>query len=368
MCTLTHLSNMLYCKSILILLLSTLSLISLGQNPSSYGIKTHYGIILPHSSDLKEISSTNPWGIEVDYSKLKTSQKAWDNCNCYSYSGVSFSYINYQNPEQLGNSYNLLYYAEPLITFKKKLFYSFRAGVGLSFLDTVFDEETNPENTFFSSPISFLLLANFNVNYKLSPHYTLKATANYNHISNGGMSQPNKGMNFPTLSLGITYTPEDFTLEQREKQNSDKGKLNGYLRFFGTMPEVETPDIETNERRLLIGLSGGAIYYVTHTNALNLGLEITNDEAVRKEAELDNASYDHRSVGLTLGHNFVFGNITFNQQIGYYLYKPFPSSNKTFFQRYELLYKLGKRYQIGTSLKAHGHVAENMDIRFGILF
>ena len=76
------------------------------QNPSYYGLKAHYGFIIPHSSSLEDISSSNPWGIEVDYSRLKINQKAWNNCNCYAGSGVSFSYFNYGNQDQLGNSYN----------------------------------------------------------------------------------------------------------------------------------------------------------------------------------------------------------------------------------------------------------------------
>ncbi|MEM9300215.1 MAG: acyloxyacyl hydrolase, partial [Bacteroidota bacterium] len=78
--------------------------------------------------------------------------------------------------------------------------------------------------------------------------------------------------------------------------------------------------------------------------------------------------FDFHSLGLVVGNNLVFGKFTFNQQMGYYLYRPYPTENSDFFQRYELLYLIGKRYQIGTSLKAHGHVADNLDLRFGILF
>ncbi len=339
-----------------------------GQNPAFFGLKSHYGFIIPHSSELKNISNSNPWGLQIEYSKLKLDQKSWDKCNCYAQTGLSFTYFNFQNPSQLGSSYNLVYFAEPLLTYKKKLFYSFRVGIGVSYLDTIFDLETNPENTFFGSSLSFLLLTNFNINYRLSPRYIISATANYNHISNGGSKQPNKGMNFPTFGIGFSYSPENYSIEERSKNSLQKGQLKGYARLFGTMPEVSNEDIEANERKLLIGLTGGALYYLTHTNAINLGVELINNQAIKAESYMSNQSYDHKLVALTLGHNFVFGKITFNQQMGWYLYKPFPSSNKHLFQRYELLYQLGQRYQVGTSLKAHGSVAENFDIRFGITF
>ncbi len=338
-----------------------------GQTYNFYGAKSHLGLIIPHSEDLRSISNTTPWGIQLEWSRLKATEKAWNNCNCYAQSGLSFNYYNYGNPDQLGNSYNLIYFTEPYLNFGNRLYYSFRAGIGVTYLNKVYDAESNPENTFYSSPISFLLQASLNVNYKLNQHYILSASANYNHISNGGMQQPNKGMNFPTASLGLSYTPELLTLEKREKSLINKNKLLYYIRLFGTLPEVEGNEIDENTRKLLLGLTGGALYHITQTNAINAGVELISNGAHKEAAERMNEDYDHHVVNLLLGHNFIFGRITFNQQLGFYIYRPFPATSKDIFQRYELLYQLGDRFQVGTSLKAHGHVADNFDLRLGIL-
>lgn len=337
-------------------------------NPTIYGLRTHYGFIIPHSEELEDISETSPWGLQVEWSKLMIRERSWNNCNCYAQVGLSFNYFNYGNPSQLGNSYNLVYFAEPYLSYKKRLFYSFRAGAGVTFLDQVYDEESNPENTFYSSPLSFLLLLNFNVNYRISPHYTASLTAHYNHISNGGMRTPNRGMNFPTFGVGISYSPDFTKLEARAKRNDKKGLLQGYARLFGTLPSVDATDELPEERKLLLGLSGGGLWHFTNFNAINFGVELVRDGSFKEEAERNGSDYDHHVIGIMLGHNFVFGRFTFNQQFGYYAYRPFPSVNRDFYQRYELLYLFGKRYQIGTSLKAHGHVAENLDVRLGILF
>lgn len=338
-----------------------------GQVYEIYGAKSHLGFIIPHSSDLKAVSETTPWGLSIEWSKLKATEKAWNNCNCYAQSGLSFNYYNYGNPDELGSSYNLIYFAEPYLNFGKKLYYSFRAGIGITFLDQVYDAETNPRNTFYSSPISFLLQASLNVNYKLDQKFTVNLSGNYNHISNGGMKQPNKGMNFPTASIGLSYHPTLAPLEKRNKNMINKSKLLYYIRLFGTLPEVEGNAIDENNRKLLIGLTGGALYHLTQTNAVNAGIEFISNGAYKAEAEQQNLDYDHHEINFMVGHNFVFGRITFNQQIGVYLYRPFPSTSKDVFQRYELLYQIGDKFQVGTSLKAHGHVADNFDLRFGVL-
>lgn len=338
------------------------------NNPTLFGIRSHYGFIIPHSKELKDISQSNPWGIQVEWSKLMISKKSWDNCNCYAQTGLSFNYFNYVNPGQLGNSYNLVYFAEPYINFRKRLFYSFRAGAGVSILDQVYDEQSNPQNTFYSAPLSFLILLNLNLNYRLSDRYTISLSGHYNHISNGGMRQPNKGMNFPTFGFGVTYSPDTYELTGYERENQKKGQWQGYARLFGTLPNVNATEIFPDERKLLLGISGGAQWYLTNFIALNLGLELVRDGSYKERAERDNDDFDFHSLGLVVGNNLVFGKFTFNQQMGYYLYRPYPTENSDFFQRYELLYLIGKRYQIGTSLKAHGHVADNLDLRFGILF
>lgn len=337
-------------------------------NPDVFGIRNHYGFIIPHASDLKEISQTRPWGIQLEWSKLMLSEKSWNNCNCYAQTGFSFNYFNYGNPEQLGNSYNLIYFAEPYLSYKRSLFYSFRTGLGLTYLDQVYDETSNPENTFYSQPLSFLLLLNLNANYRLDDNFIVSVTANFNHISNGGMNKPNRGMNFPTFGLGLSYIPKPQPLPDRPKTGTKKGNSDGYLRLFGTLPTVGSGGALDNERKLLLGISGGVLYHLTHLNALNVGVELVRDGSLKAKAENLGEDYDHHLAALMLGHNLVFGRFTFNQQLGYYLYKPFPSTDKDFYQRYELLYRINDRLQMGTSLKSHGHVAENWDIRLGILF
>ena len=170
------------------------------------GINGQYGIIIPHSDELKSISESNPWGISADFSKLLYSDKAWSNCNCYSKIGLSAAYYNYSNPKNLGNSYNLILFAEPFLSYQKRLHTTLRAGMGITYLDKVYDEITNPENLFYSSPISFILILHLKLNYAIGPSHKVYFSGNYNHISNRAVEKPNKVMNLPTLGLGLEYT------------------------------------------------------------------------------------------------------------------------------------------------------------------
>lgn len=337
------------------------------QVPTVWNVQAHYGFIIPHSSELKPVSNTNPGGIQLDWSKLLLSRKAWDSCNCFSQLGLSASYINFGNPEQLGNAYSLVFFSEPYLTYKRSLSFSFRAGIGPTYLNRVYDEVSNPENTFYSARLSFLLLANFSISYRLSPRLSLQAVAYYNHISNGGWKLPNKGINFPTVGLGLHYRPQPVNFPSWPRNQSNKGKLKGYLRLFAAVPKVSADSVNPTVRRLQLGLAAGGLYHFSQLNALNLGVELVRDGAKKEVRERKGEDYDFHSIGLMLGHNFVFGRFTFNQQMGWYAYRPYPSDQAQFYQRYELLYSLGQ-LRIGTGLKAHGDTAENLDMRLGWIF
>lgn len=333
------------------------------------GLNAQYGIIIPHSDDLKEVSESNPWGITADISKLFNSDKSWSNCNCYSKIGLSFAYYNYSNPAELGNSYNLILFAEPYLGFRKNLHMTLRAGMGATYLDQVYDEVTNPRNLFYSSPISFILALSLKLNYRIDPRYTVYLAGNYNHISNGAVSKPNKGINFPTLGLGLEYTIRPLTLERKELNSElDKKKLFKYIRIFWNVRTVPETAEHPEKHDIMIGLEAGLMRRLSRINGLMTGFEYSYDGLFAEEIKRNDLDYTPHLVSLHLGHFFMFGKFTFTQQFAWYAYKSYPFNDHDFFQRYAIYWQFGKLINCGFSLKTHGHVAEYMDVRMGVSF
>jgi len=343
----------------------------IAQDKATYvsGINGQAGFIIPHSDDLKEISESTPWGIAVDYSKLMVSDKAWENCNCYSKLGFSFNYYNYSNPEQLGNSYNLILFAEPYFGFRRKLHTSLRAGMGLTYLNQVYDEDTNPENLFYSSPLSFILTVQLKLNYRINEFYNLFLSGNYNHISNGAISKPNKGMNFPTLGLGLEYFINPVKLERKEPaEELDKRKLCKYSRIFWNLRTIAETSEHPEKLDVMIGLEGGITKRLSRINGLLTGLEFSYDGLFNEEIKRNDSEGSPFILSTHLGHYFIFGKFSFTQQFAWYTYKGYPFNDQDFFQRYAIYWQFGKLINCGFSLKTHGHVAEYMDVRMGVMF
>ena len=338
-------------------------------SPIYIGAKVHYGFIIPHHQDLKAISEANIWGIQLEISKLKIRPQSWDNCNCYYRMGLSFNYYDYRNPDVLGHSYNLILFFEPYLNFKGASRLSFRTGMGLTYLDQVYDVSFNPENLFYSSKISGILTANITYNYIINDSYQVNLSANYNHISNAGVKMPNKGMNFPTLSIGMDYIFRPVPLEPQVKSTGLRAKkVLYYLNSFWAIRTVNADSLYPEQKKIMAGISGGLIRGLSNINGLLLGAEISYDASYKELSRRWETGFLPWVISLHLGNSFVIGRVTFTQELAYYVLKPSEVIDKSVFQRYGLYYRLGKNLNAGFSLKAYGHVAEHMDVRVGIMF
>lgn len=327
------------------------------SNPVFWGLKPHYGFIIPHSKAIRDISSSSPYGMGLDYGWVLAQEQDWQRCNCYSRAGFSVLYANYGNPEVLGSSLNLIMFAEPYLDFKGDWKTSLRMGVGPSYITKVYDEEENPENLFFSSHLSFIIHLDLTFHIRVSERWFLNVYAKYNHISNGGIDEPNKGMNFPTFGAGMDHTLEPLQLDPRQPEPVEDKGIVPSLGVFATMKNVVVGEGDVKKRTFGFGALAKARKNVTRLNALSLGAEYLWDGEIREKTA---GNHKHRQVSLLAGNELLFGKFIFSQYWGTYLYAPYYKKN--FFQRYALTYQVSEHLRLGVTLKAHAEVAQNFNV------
>jgi hypothetical protein len=341
-------------------------------NHISLGIRGHYGFIIAHSKSIAEISDSNPWGIEADLAWHLMRESIWKYCYCYPRTGISLNYFNFSFPEVLGHSMALYPYIEPYIWPQNKFSISLRFGMGPAWVTRIYDAETNPENFFFSSPLSFIVVMNAAMNYRLSSRISARAAFNYNHISNGGLRMPNAGMNFPTINAGFDYKFTEVRFPRREKDTvrvlyPDKSWWDAYI--LGTRKNVHNGD--DNHYPVV----GAGIYYnylILRVLALNVGTEWISDYSVKEIIRLEyindpGAAPDHNRAAMLVGLDLIFGRFSIVHQWGIYYYAPYPARQKVY-QRYGLNLRFTDRLYMGINIKSHGHVADLLDARLGIRF
>lgn len=326
------------------------------------GLKFHLGSVLIHSRELRPIKDSYPTGGEFDLAWHKISQKAWESCMCYPKLGMAITYWGFDNKEVLGQGITGMFYIEPVFNTQGWVNYSFRAGFGLSYQNSPYDPVTNPNNLSYSTYVGFPLQLGGSAHFRIKPRWFLNATLVYNHISNGGVRQPNKGINWPSVGIGMAYYLKEFEFKKRATNNwRDNGPPQKRLDFTFFMSYEEPDD---NLFLVSPGLEVKWSRQFARVNAYTLGGEIMYDNGTGYVLEQEGDDATPVKAGLAIGHEFLLGKFLFSQQFGVYLSNPNPLHDDVY-QRYGLVYRINKSLSAGINLKAHGHVANFLDFRLG---
>ena len=328
------------------------------------GFQAHYGFIIPHSESIEPVSHTNPYMFELGLNKLHTSYNRWQVFNAYWIAGIQAGYLNFQNPDVLGSAFELTFFAEPLITHRRNFMFSIRGGTGISYHTKYYDKLENPLNQFFSTRFAFPLFISGRFKYRLAGRTYITLAGCYNHISNGGFKQPNKGMNFPTLALGLEHFHSGVP-EMNHNYVSElvvpKPGIAILIQVISAVKILEETEVYPEEREFIYGFHLRVSKQLKTWYSLNLGSELVIDGYIRETIKREKSGLDHKRLALTVGQDFLLGKVVFSQHLGFYVYSPYKARNPVY-QKYELAYKFTPHLLAGVYLKAHLHVAEMIGI------
>lgn len=317
----------------------------------SVAAQTTHNSILTERGSLQSFTQNHPWSLQVDVGVLHDTKKAWDYCHCFINSGVSFGYINFANPDQLGRAFTFSAFTEPYLLHTKRFQISLRGSAGLAFLNKVYDSITNKQTIFFSEKVSFLLSLGTAFSFRLNDQFTLKATAQFNHISNGGRKDPNEGLNFPGYGLALAYALHPHELKRKAVEPFTDGHWGVMAHLFGNTRTAFANATWPEEKRIVIGVNAGVIRRITRLNGVGIGGEIYYD-GINAVYQQRSGQFLHTTVAaLSVQHYLFLGKLLFGQHLAWYV-TPDTGTDKKLFQRYLLEYEVKPHWYAGVSLKA----------------
>jgi hypothetical protein len=329
----------------------------------SIGAGVQHGFIFAHSRAVQNTKGANPTGIELNLGWQRNDTETWNLCNCFPKKGLLLVYYDY-DVRILGRSFGAAYFLEPIYKIGAKTFFSFKGVSGLAYLTNPFDSISNPTNQSYSSAIGGYLLVAIGMSYLINRHWWVNATINYQHISNGGLRQPNKGINWPTAGVSVIYqkNPRPYYKAPRNKEKFWKNRsLRWDIGVFG-IAKRGTDENGNNHRMPLIGGSIQGSKQVGRINMLTLGAEVYGDKSLRMQIKRDSIDASALRAGLLIGHEFLLGKFIFTQRLGVYVFNQTPYYD-LIYHRWGIHYFMNKHLGIGMQLKAHRHVADFVDLR-----
>jgi hypothetical protein len=327
------------------------------------GLGVQHGFIFAHSEDVQNTKGARPTGIEAIFSWQRNDAAIFDLCRCYPRQGLLLAYYDY-DVKLLGKSGTAAYFLEPTYRLGNRVLFSFKGAAGLSYLSNPYDSISNPGNQSYSTHVSVYLLVGVGAWVQLSEQWWLNPTLSYQHISNGGTREPNKGINWPTAGIAVSYQPASRPWYTGTR-TSEK-----YWRDYSTRYDVTLlgtvlrgySESGDRERYPMIGLAVQAGRQVGNLSMITVGAEAYHDEELKDRLRSDGLNDSPVKAGVLLGHEFLLGRFQFNQRLGVYVFDQTPYYDRIF-HRWGLQYRINRHLSAGFNLLAHRHIAEFVDFR-----
>ncbi len=340
-----------------------------GDSTRAYFIdaRFHTGKILDHiPTDYSTVRS--PFMAELDFSILKNEQRVWDYANCYAKNGLALSYIDFGDARLLGKAAGLTIFTEPYVVHSQRFLFTFRAGAGFSYLSKLYNADSNPENIYFSQHISFLLLLNPTLYYVIHPRWRILGGVQLSHISNGGSTWPNWGINIVTANVGVSYAVRPLELKSRTRKPFTDRSLKVITHLFGGSHTSDPTDTEPSKKRFAGGVNVGVVKPLGRVCSIGLGTEFFYDGVSNVLEAQNNKPYNTFVASVSLQNYFFFGKILFGQQLAYYVSPHHPNPDNNLYQHYLLEYRITGPLYAGISLHTHGKVSDFLALTAGVIF
>ncbi len=338
--------------------------------------RAHSGFIFAHSVRVKNTADARPKGFELEFAKQLSGEENFQKYKSHPRHGFTFTYVDLDK-NFLGESYSGSYFLQPTYKVGEQMHFLIRGSIGLSYLTNPFDSFTNPDNQTYAGHINGFLQLGTGIAYNLSKHISLTGGVNFFHNSNGGFKQPNRGVNYPNVSLGISYFENNnyFPRYKLIKDTAWKQEPVRYELGFLFSPKSGY-DIDLNaNRQFLGGINFQAAKMVSNISAVTAAAEVYYDGALQTFKDHLGDKTPSYFAGILAGHEFVFNRVIFSQQLGFHIYKRTNYFDENYHDIYSTIYhRWGLRYKItphiygGFNMLAHGQNADFVDVRASYKF
>lgn len=327
---------------------------------STTGLKWHGGFLFAHHPDMRHLISRHFGFGEAYFQHRFSGSKDWHHHYLMPSWGISAMHMPFPN-EALGDAYAVsAYYLLP-IEQSKTVALHLKLGAGLSYLSERFQRTDNHKNIAISSRANVILRLGPELTVNILRRLQWHTGLDIIHFSNGAVKMPNLGLNFLTISSGLSYRFGDYELPAINKPGFVKSPGWSWSVFAGVgikQARIGQGDVRPavtvqvlTEKRLTPKFSFGAGAEVNANANLPIAYEA-------KEIE-PTALTPYRS-GLLLSGAFHFGRMAILTQMGGYLLDV-GRVDGLFFNRFGLRHDLSDKVKINFTLRTHFAKADHFE-------
>ncbi|OQX78483.1 MAG: hypothetical protein B6D61_05380 [Bacteroidetes bacterium 4484_249] len=297
-------------------------------------------------------------GRQTDGSKL------WQQLYAYPYWGIGLSGINFFNQNELGTPSAIYAFINAPFRRWEKFSLNYEIGFGIAFNWQPFNEDYNYYQIVIGSKKTAYFDAGLDITYQLSKRFNASVGYSLTHFSNGGIVQPDYGVNLGGLKIGIKYLFKDRP-QFIKKEIPEYKKENEWL--IAINPGIKQVIFDTAYRKYVrvnykvLGITSTYNWQTHHKSKWGAGIDFSYDGAINAQIDItDNkiskVEYpfiDKFSIGIYPSYELVCNKLSIILQSGIYiLRKKINGRAPLFYQRIGVKYHILQNAFIGINVRA----------------
>jgi len=327
------------------------------------------GKTLIHTSLLAPIVERPVLGYEIFFSKQTTGEHPWNAFFNYPEYGICYSLFDLGSPDYAGTAQCLYPYLNfHLIDNNSRVNIDLRTGVGLAYVEKIYNAQTNPLNHAFSTHLNVTLNARLQTIVKMNNSWSLFAGAGIMHISNGALKMPNLGMNTLTYFMGISQSfGNEFQFRAPKNTFNEKNRnWDCSLFLLGGMKEINP----IGGKKYFAGdfnleLTKKHLQYTRFGLSLDVTYDASEYDCIIFQSLPPVERLNTTRIGISGGYVLLFGDFSLDLFLGTYLHEENLLYGKIY-QRTSLRYRLSDRLQLSIAFRNHKGKADFVGIGLGI--
>jgi hypothetical protein len=330
-------------------------------------LRFDYGFIIAHRPQLEPVQEEHVKGFEISFEKFSTGLQDWQRIYNYPGYGLTIAGFNLGSPDKLGKGICAYPYVDFPLGKSSSGGLHFRYGMGIGYVEKIFDEKTNQKNSAIGSHINGVIHFDLHVHQKLSPQTFLEFGAGITHFSNGSFSMPNLGINIATANVALRHAFGDRLPIIRNPLPVHLKTREIHLYAGGFYKKIYPP----NGRSFFAGTLSG-MYFKKYSlrSAWGIGADLFYDNSISYRIETMEGTEtnfaDNIRQGIYGAYHLTVGKVGVMFNMGFYLYNPWKDDGNAY-HRICLRYYMEKTF-ICLNLKSHYARADFIELGFGYRF
>lgn len=167
----------------------------------SWSIRSDYGFLIAHRPALQPLQESHILGLEISIGKISAGENEWERDFLNPARGLTLAFFDLGNTTKLGNGIALYPYIDFPLNKKSDGRLLFRYGIGLGWIEKIFNSSDNYKNAAIGSHINGVIHLGLHFEKRITPLSSADVGAAITHFSNGAFKIPNLGINVATFNL-----------------------------------------------------------------------------------------------------------------------------------------------------------------------